>query len=294
MTSQLPGVCAAVLTPFDADLQPDAAKAIAYYDSLLHSGIDSLNVLGTTGEAMSLSVEQRVAFMESIAASALPGARMMVGTGANALADAVRLTGAAFGLGFAGALVMPPSFFRGVCDEGVMQFFDRLFKGAHPPQGGILLYNYPAMSGVTFHPDLVDRLVENYPGIIGGIKDSSNNAELQREIHARHPELLVYPSSESFLTDARECGLAGCISGTVALWPQLAARVWSGDASAQSDLTNRRETIARVPLLPGVRYLLSRAAAEADWVRAVPPLQPLNSEQITQIEALAQHPVTPE
>lgn len=290
MTTALRGVCAAVLTPFDAELRPDAKKAIAYYDMLLRSGCDSLNVLGTTGEAMSMSADVRLRFMEAVAGGTLPRERMMVGTGANALADAIRLTSAAFALGFAAALVMPPFFFRGISDDGVMQFFDRLIDGVRPPQKGILLYNYPAMTGVTFHADLIDRLVRAYPGIVGGIKDSSNDAQLQREIHSRHPDLLVYPSSESFLTDARERGFAGCISGTVALWPHLAARVWSGDGSAQSDLTRRREAISRVPLLPGVRYLLSRATGDLDWVRSIPPLQQVSDAQVALIDSLAGQP----
>lgn len=289
MTSQLRGVCAAVVTPFDSDLRPDAAKAVSYYDSLLRSGCDSLNVLGTTGEAMSLSVDERIRFMEAVAAS-LPRERMMVGTGANALNDAIRLTSSAFQLGFGGALVMPPAFWRGVSDDGVMRFFDRLFSGAEPPQNVILLYNYPAMTGITFHPDLVDRLARAYPGIIGGIKDSSNDAELQHEIHRRQPGLLVFPSSESFLTDARERGFAGCISGTVALWPDLARRVWSGEASSQNELTRRRETLARVPLLPGVRYVLSRTTGHLEWERSIPPLVQVSDAQAAIIEALVGQP----
>lgn len=292
MTAQLSGVCAAVVTPFDADLRPDAGAAVAYYGSLLRSGCDSLNVLGTTGEAMSISVDDRLRFMESVAGSELPRERMMVGTGAPALGDAIRLTSAAFRLGFAAALLMPPFFYRGISDDGVMHFFEHLFEGVHPPQNGILLYNFPAMTGITFHADLVDRLMDFFPGIIGGIKDSSNDAALQREIHERHPDLLVFPSSESFLTDARERGYAGCISGTVALWPQLAARAWSGDSSAQRELTARREAIARVPLLPGVRYVLARTSQNLDWERSIPPLTPLTSAQIALIDALTGQPAS--
>jgi 4-hydroxy-tetrahydrodipicolinate synthase len=285
MTSQLRGVCAAVLTPFDADLRPNSTAAIAYYRSLLDSGCDSLNVLGTSGEAFSLSVDDRVRFMEAVAGSGLPRERMMVGTGANALSDAIRITSAAFRLGFGAALVMPPAFFRGISDDGVMRFFERLCEAAQPPPGGILLYHYPAMSGVAFHPDLVDRLIDAFPGIIGGIKDSSNDPALQREMFARHPELLVYPSSESFLSDARTGGFAGCISGTVALWPELAARVWNGDEPAQPELTRRRESFAGLPLISGVRHLLAKRTGDESWQRCIPPLTPLTAPQISALTA---------
>lgn len=285
MSSHLRGICAAVVTPLDPDLRPDSARAVAYYGSLLRSGCDALNLLGTTGEAMSISVDDRLRFMEALAGSGLPRERMMVGTGASALGDCIRLTSAAVRLGFGAALVMPPFFFRGITDDGVMHFFEHFFEGVHPPQNRILLYNFPAMSGITFHPDLVDRLIEIYPGIVGGIKDSSNDAALQREIHRRHPDLLVYPSSEAFLTDARELGLAGCVSGTVALWPELAARVWAGEASSQSELTRRRESLAGVALIPAVRYLLAQRTGELDWERCMPPLMQLDDAQVGALKA---------
>lgn len=284
MTSQLRGVCAAVLTPLDTDMRPDAAAAIPYYRSLLESGCDSLNVLGTTGEAMSLSVDDRLRYMEAIAESGLPRERMMVGTGANALRDAIRLTAAAFQLGYAAALVMPPSFFRGISDDGVMHFFEHFLEGVHPPQGGILLYNYPAVSGIAFHPDLVDRLTRDYPGLIGGMKDSSNDPALQAEIARRRPELMMFPSSESFLSDARQRGYAGCISGTVALWPQLAARVWHGESALQAELTQRRESFSGLPLLSAVRYALAQKTGNPEWERCLPPLIPLTDAQIAMLK----------
>ena len=275
MIDGLRGVCAAVITPLDTQLRPDPAVAIPYYASLLESGCDSLNILGTTGEAMSLSVDDRLRFMEALSGSSLPRERIMIGTGAAALGDTIRLTTAAFRLGFAATLIMPPFFFRGIPDEGVMHFFELLFEAVHPPKQGIILYHYPAMSGIAFHPDLVDKLMRDYPGLIGGIKDSSNNAELQHELHRRHDRLLVFPSSESSLTAARELGYAGCISGTVALWPDLAARVWSGDAALQTELTRRRESFSGVSIIGGVRYALSQRTGDLNWERCLPPLVPL-------------------
>lgn len=285
MIDGLRGVCAAVVTPLDALLQPDSAVAIPYYASLLESGCDSLNILGTTGEAMSLSVEGRLRFMEALAGSSLPRERIMIGTGAAALGDCIRLTAAAFRLGFAAALVMPPFFFRGVSGEGVMRFFDLLFEAVQPPSQSIILYHYPAMSGIAFHPDLTDRLMRDYPGLIGGIKDSSNDPALQRELHRRHGKLLVFPSSESFLSGAREDGYAGCISGTVALWPELAARVWAGEAVWQPELTRRRESFSGISIIGGVRYVLSRRTGNLNWERCLPPLVPLRDDAVSRLDA---------
>lgn len=287
MMDGLRGVCAAVITPLDAQLRPDADAAIPYYASLLESGCNSLNILGTTGEAMSLSVDDRLRFMEALSGSSLPRERIMIGTGAAALGDTIRLTAAAFRLGFAAALVMPPFFFRGISDEGVMHFFELLFEAVHPPTQSIILYHYPAMSGIAFHADLVDKLMRDYPGLVGGIKDSSNDPVLQHELHRRHDRLLVFPSSESFLTGARENGYAGCISGTVALWPELAARVWAGDAVSQTELTRRRESFSGISIIGGVRYVLSQRTGDLNWERCLPPLVPLRDSAVSALRSLA-------
>lgn len=274
----LRGVCAAVLTPLDSDLRPDAGMAVPYYADLLRSGCDALNVLGTTGEAMSLRAADRLRFMEDVAASELPLDRMMVGTGAASLGDAIDLTGAAFRLGFGAALVMPPFFFRDVADDGVMKYFEMLFEAVHPPHCGIFLYNFPQMSGVRFHAELVDRLMRAFPNLIGGIKDSSNDMALQVAIADVRPELAVFPSSEAYLTAAREAGFAGCISGSVSLWPKLAAQVWRGEGSGQSRLSALRSALAGLPLINAVRYLTARGRDQAEWERCVPPLTPLSEE----------------
>src|SRR5580698_3591056 len=112
----LHGVIAAVATAVDDNGEPDSARAVALARFLLDSGCDGLNVLGTTGEATSFSLEQRRRVMSAYAAGALPLDRMMVGTGAAALADAVALTRHAAELGFAGALILPPFYYKGVPD----------------------------------------------------------------------------------------------------------------------------------------------------------------------------------
>lgn len=270
--TSLRGVFAAVLTPFDARFRPDDTRAIPYYADLLANGCDGLNVLGTTGEAASIGLGARLAFMKSIAA-ALPVERMMTGTGAAALDDAIQLTRAAFDLGFAAALVIPPFYYRDATDEGILSFFEALFSATSPPPASVVLYNFPRMSGITFHPDLVDLLVKRYPHIICGLKDSSNTLDVEREIHRRHREFSVFPGSEVLLADARADGFAGCISGSVCLWPQLAHRVWrDGSQEDAAQLVAQRQSLAGVPLIAAVRSRVAQQRNDEAWLRSLPPL----------------------
>jgi 4-hydroxy-tetrahydrodipicolinate synthase len=274
------GVWSAVLTPIDDNRVPDAPTALTHCSDLLERGCDGVNLLGTTGEAMSFSVRQRVAFMEAMAANGLPMRRAMAGTGAASLSDAVYLTRCAFACGFAAALVMPPFFFRDASDDGIVAFFDTLLMETNAPPASVLLYNFPRMSGIAFHPDLVDRLLREFPGIIAGMKDSSSDARLQAAVLARHRTFAVLPGSESDLLEAKARGASGCISGSVALWPRLAREVFlSGDRAKAELLRRARAALDGVPFIPAVRYLSAALHPNAPWQRMMPPLRPLTPPQ---------------
>src|SRR5690242_21481203 len=105
------GVYAAVLTPFNRALEPDPAQFVAHCRWLLANGCDGLAPLGTTGEANSLSVAQRLALIEATAVAGLPMEKFIIGTGSCALADAVTVTKAALAAGSGGALLLPPFYY---------------------------------------------------------------------------------------------------------------------------------------------------------------------------------------
>ena len=113
-------------TAVDDNGEPDCARSTALARFLLDTGCDGLNVLGTTGEATSFSLDQRRRVMTAYAAER-PAARPHDGrTGAAAPADAIALTKHAAELGFAGALVLPPFYYKGVHDDGLVAYIDAI------------------------------------------------------------------------------------------------------------------------------------------------------------------------
>ncbi len=272
------------------DLAPDLERVVAYCGRLLRDGCDGINLLGTTGEAVSFSVAQRLAVMEAIAASDLPTARFMVGTGAAALADTVTLTAAGARLGFAGALVLPPFYYKDVGDDGLFAHFAALIERVAMPDLKLYLYHFPALSGVPFTQAAIERLVAAYPATIAGLKDSSGDLGYSEAVVAGFPELAVFPSSEAILLDARRRGFAGCISATVNVTASLAARVWRANGAAeaaadQAALAALRATIARRPLIPAIRHTAARLFADAAFARMLPPLVPLSADEALALAA---------
>ncbi len=220
---------------------------------------------------MSVAIIHRLRFMESVAAG-LPARTLMVGTGAAAFYDAVELTKAAFAFGFGAALVLPPFYYRDVTDDGIVKFFGDLMERVQPPDGGIYLYNFPRMSGLTFHAQLVEKLLAEFPKAIGGMKDSSNNLDLERELHARYPAFAVLPGSEELLPEVLEHGLAGCISGSVCLWPELAAEAWHERDRAKAMQVRDLRMALPTPFIPSVRARVAAEQKNEAWLRSIPPL----------------------
>src|ERR1044071_2436451 len=146
--NRLKGVIAAVATAVDQSGAPDAARSVKPARFLLDTGCDGLNVLGTTGEATSFSLEQRKAVMTAYKQAGLPMDRLVVGTGAAATADAVALTRHAAELGFAGALVLPPFYYKGVPDDGLAAYIDTIVSATAATPIPIYLYHFPAQSGL--------------------------------------------------------------------------------------------------------------------------------------------------
>src|SRR5499427_5546533 len=170
MSDKLKGVIAAVATAVDDNGEPDCARSTALARFLLANGCDGLNVLGTTGEATSFSLDQRKRVMTAYRDAGVPLDRLMVGTGAASVADAVALTRHAAELGFAGALVLPPFYYKGVPDDGLVAYVDALVSATAGRPIPLYLYHFPQQSGLPWHVGLVGRLIETFGTRIVGLK----------------------------------------------------------------------------------------------------------------------------
>ncbi len=269
----LRGVIAAIATAVDPRGEPDCERSIALARFLLANGCDGLNVLGTTGEATSFSLDQRRRVMNAYAHSGLPLDRMMVGTGAAALADAIALTRHAAELGFAGALVLPPFYYKGVSDDGLVAVIEAILSATTARPIPLYLYHFPAQSGLPWHVALVRRLLLSFGDRIVGLKDSSGDMAYAREAAAIAAGFKVFPSTEAALPEARSGPFAGCISATANLNADLCARAYrSGDPAALAEAVAIRKLFDGKPLVPGIKALLAHIHDDPQWARVQPPL----------------------
>jgi 4-hydroxy-tetrahydrodipicolinate synthase len=275
MANTLKGVIAAVATAVDESGEPDCARSTALARFLLDNGCDGLNVLGTTGEATSFSLAQRQRVMTAYRDAGLPMTRLMVGTGAASVADAVALTRHAAELGFAGALVLPPFYYKGVPDDGLTAYIATIVTATAAQPIPIYLYHFPQQSGLPWHAALIRRLLAAHRGRIVGLKDSSGDMAYAREAAAIDPAFSVFPSTEAVLTEARGGAFAGCISATANLNADLCQRAWStGDRAALDAAVTIRKLFDGKALVSGVKALLAHIHGDPAWGRVQPPLAP--------------------
>ena len=278
MSKPLSGVIAAIATPVDEAGAPDLKRAVNLARYLLDNGCDGLNVLGTTGEATSFSVDERKGVMDAYKANGLPMHRLMVGTGAASITDAVTLTRHAANLGFGGALVLPPFYYKGVPDDGLVAYVETLVTATAQTPIPIYLYHFPAMSGLPWHVALIRRLLDSFSSRIAGLKDSSGDMAYARSAAAISKSFAVFPSTEACLLEARRGDFAGCISATANLNADLCAQAWSqGDTTALDAAVTIRKLFDGKPLVPGVKALLAHIHGEPSLSRVRPPLAPFSA-----------------
>jgi 4-hydroxy-tetrahydrodipicolinate synthase len=273
MASTLKGVIAAVATPIAEDGGPDTGRAVKLGRFLLDNGCDGLNVLGTTGEATSFSLDERKSVMTAYKTAGLPLNRLMVGTGAASVADAVALTKHAAALGFAGALVLPPFYYKGVPDDGLVAYIDTIVQATVSQPVPLYLYHFPALSGLPWHIELVKRLRDKYGTRIAGLKDSSGDMVYARAAAGVAADFDVFPSTEGCLMEAREGIFAGCIPATANVNADLCADAWrAGNKASHDAAVAIRKLFDGKALVSGVKSLLSYIHNDPALARVRPPL----------------------
>jgi 4-hydroxy-tetrahydrodipicolinate synthase len=289
--SPLRGVFAPVVTPFDAQLAPDAVRLEKHARWLLDQGV-GLAVFGTNSEANSMSVGERIALLEALVAAGLPPSRMMPGTGCCALTDTVTLTRRAVELGCAGVLMLPPFYYKGVSDDGLYASYAEIIERVGDARLRVYLYHIPPVSQVPISLALIERLLTAYPQAVAGIKDSSgdwNNTQAMLE-RFQPRGFNVFAGSETFLLATLRGGGAGCISATANVNPAAIARlhrIWrQDDADAQqAGLDAVRAAFQKFPMIPALKAAIAHFAGDASWATVRPPLMILGADQRTALIA---------
>lgn len=277
------GVWSPVLVPLRPDLSIDSKRFVDHARRLLAQGCHGLALFGTTSEANSFSVAERKALVEDVIEAGLPPESLMVGTGCCALTDSVELTRHAMDAGCRRVLMLPPFYYKGMSDEGLFASFAEVIERVGNSDLRVFLYHFPRLSGVPVTEGLIALLVDAFPDVVAGVKDSSGDWSNTRMMLERFPRLAVFPGSEVFLLAGLRAGGAGCITATSnvnAAGARAVFDAWSAgrdDADArQAAATAVRRAIDRHPGIPAQKYLIAHHRNDPAWRTVRPPMVALS------------------
>ncbi|HEU4374909.1 MAG TPA: dihydrodipicolinate synthase family protein [Telluria sp.] len=284
-STRLRGVFSPVITPRADDPRQAAAMLVRHCRWLLGQDV-GLAVFGTNSEANSMAVAERMHLLDALVEAGIPGGRMMPGTGCCALDDSVALTRHAVAHGVGGVLMLPPFFYKGVSDDGLFASYAEVIERVADARLRIYLYHIPQVSQVPISLALIERLLHAYPGIIGGIKDSSGDwANTSAMLERFQPQGFdVFAGSETYLLATMRAGGAGCITATGNVNPEAIAhlyRTWQQpDADAQqAALDALRETFMKFPMIPALKAAVAMFSGDPGYAGVRPPLVRLDGQQ---------------
>lgn len=274
--SSLSGVWAASLTPLAADLTPDPSRLLAHVDRLLSDGCDGVVLFGTTGEATSFSVAERLQLLEQVVAGGADPSRIIVGVGCAAPVDTVELTRAASRHGVAAVLMLPPFYYKAVSDEDLAAAFEWIIAAAGPGMAPMLLYNIPQVAGVPVSPELAGRLAADHPGVVVGVKDSSGDPDSLRAFLSAMPGGAVFAGTEMLLIPGLAEGAVGTISAAANVNSHhIRAAFSSRDPADMGVLGAARGVLTSRPIIPALKAVLAERLSDPGWAAVRPPLRPL-------------------
>jgi 4-hydroxy-tetrahydrodipicolinate synthase len=274
------GIFPACITTFAADESLDTGALRAVLEYQLAAGVDGIVVAGTTGEAHSLSFEERRELFRT--AIKIAGGRVPVvgGAGATTSREALRLIHLAAECGCSAAMVLTP-WFEHPTPDALLRYFEELVRSATLP---ILLYNNPSRTGLDWPPAAIARMARELGGGVIGIKDSANNLERVRALRSAAPEnFRIYSGGPHQRAAFEAAGADGCIDGPANLLATEGVAAMRGDARAAEAFA------AGYTIYDSSRNFIAllKASMELAGLPAGKPRRPNDVADAKEVEALA-------
>lgn len=198
----------AMVTPFNADGSVNYAKAADLAEWLINNGSDGLVVAGSTGEAATMSVEEKLELFRVVVQRINKRAPIIAGTGSNNTADSVQMTKMAEAIGVDGVLIVGP-YYNKPTQGGFYQHFAAVAQNTELP---VIVYNVPGRTASNIAPATVARLAADFKNIVA-IKEAAGNVGQVAELYAVLPEdFTIYSGDDGLILPFMSVGATGLIS----------------------------------------------------------------------------------
>ena len=265
----------AMVTPFNADGSINYAAGADFADWLLANGSDGLVVEGSTGEAATMDMDEKIKFMQTIVARVNGRAKIVAGAGTNCTASTIDLVKKMEACGVDGVLVVGP-YYNKPTQEGYYQHFAAVAKATKLP---IIVYNVPGRTGGNIAPETVVRLAADFSNIVA-IKEAAGNVAQTAELYRVLPEdFSIYSGDDGLILPFLSVGACGLISVLANvngnILQQLMQAYSEGRVKDAADLNKVMVPLAKAMFIESNPIPIKAAVTKVTGIEAGAPRLPL-------------------
>ena len=265
----------AMVTPFNADGSVNYAAGADFADWLLDNGSDGLVVEGSTGEAATMDMDEKIKFMQTIVARVNGRAKIVAGAGTNCTASTIDLVKKMEACGVDGVLVVGP-YYNKPTQEGYYQHFAAVAKATKLP---IIVYNVPGRTGGNIAPETVARLAADFSNIVA-IKEAAGNVAQTAELYRVLPEdFSIYSGDDGLILPFLSVGACGLISVLANvngnILQQLMQAYSEGRVKDAADLNKVMVPLAKAMFIESNPIPIKAAVTKVTGIEAGAPRLPL-------------------
>lgn len=265
----------AMVTPFNADGSINYEAGADFADWLLANGSDGLVVEGSTGEAATMDMDEKIKFMQTIVARVNGRAKIVAGAGTNCTASTIDLVKKMEACGVDGVLVVGP-YYNKPTQEGYYQHFAAVAKATKLP---IIVYNVPGRTGGNIAPETVARLAADFSNIVA-IKEAAGNVAQTAELYRVLPkDFSIYSGDDGLILPFLSVGACGLISVLANvngnLLQQLMQAYSEGRVKDAADLNKVMVPLAKAMFVESNPIPIKAAVTKVTGIEAGAPRLPL-------------------
>ncbi len=278
------GTCTALVTPFNSKGKIDWLATKRLVEMQLRNRVNAILVLGSTGEGMAISSEERKNFIRFVRSLLHEDCKLIVGAGSNNPEEAIRLIGEAKKYGANACLVQTPYFCK-CTQNGIVKHFKTICERSALP---IIVYNIPSRSGVNILPNTMLEMCK-LPQIAGLKEANGDINHILSMTHTLDGKLPLYCGNDNLYQLFLSLGASGTISVTSNIFPAKIAKMWAKRGQMDECLKMHDKLFDINNLMfcePNpipVKYALSRLGVIENVVR--PPLTPLEEGHKKEIDS---------
>jgi 4-hydroxy-tetrahydrodipicolinate synthase len=268
-------VLTAMVTPFNEDGSINCEAAADFAEWLLANGSDGLVVEGSTGEAATMFMDEKIAVLKAVVERVNGRAPVIVGAGTNCTASTLELINAVEACGVDGLLVVGP-YYNKPTQEGYYQHFAAVAKSTSLP---IIVYNVPGRTGSNIEPKTIARLAAEFPNIVA-VKEAAGNVAQTAELFRVLPEnVTIYSGDDGLVLPFMSVGARGVISVLANIGGQMLQDVMQlyseGKVAEAAELNKKLVPLANSMFIESNPIPVKYAVTKVTGINAGAPRLPL-------------------